>query len=77
MEGLNSPPDFADRVGVEAEVGEAAAPRNLAQLPVIWGLDPGKLDVEFVERLLQCGALLRLDLAFANSRGRKACGRAQ
>jgi hypothetical protein len=74
---LDRAPRFADRIGVEAQVGETAAPGNLAQLRVVRGIDPGKLGVEFVERLLQCGALLRLDLAFANSRGRKACGRAQ
>jgi hypothetical protein len=30
MQGLERPPHFADRTGIEAQVGEAAAPRNLA-----------------------------------------------
>jgi len=76
VQGLERPPHFANRVGVEAQVGEPAAPRNLAQLHVVRRVDVAELGMKFVERLLQCGTLLRLDMALANSRGRKAGGRA-
>jgi len=63
---------FADRTGIEAQVGEPAVPRNLAQLHVVWRVDIDELRMEFVEGLLQRGALAGLDLAPANTRGRKA-----
>ena len=72
MQGLHRTPGFADRIGVEAEIGEAAAARNLPQLHVVGRVDVAKLRVEFVKRLLQRGALLRLDVALADSRGSKA-----
>jgi hypothetical protein len=77
MQGLHRAPGFADRIGVEAEIGEAAAARDLPQLHVVGRVDVAKLRVEFVKRLLQRGALLRLDVALADSRGSKAGSRAQ
>ena len=77
MQGLHRPPDLADRIGVEAEVAETAATCDLTQLHVVRRVDIAKLHVEFVKRLLQRGALLRLDVTFANSGRGKAGSRAQ
>jgi hypothetical protein len=77
VQRLHRPPGFADRIGVEAEISEAAAARDLPQLHVVGRVDVAKLGVEFVKRLLQRGPLLPLDVAFADSRGSKAGSRAQ
>lgn len=74
---MHRAPGFADRIGVEAEIGEAAAARDLPQLHIVGRVDVAKLRVEFVKRLLQRGTLLRLDVALADSRGCKASSRAQ
>src|SRR5262249_41157326 len=63
MERLGCPPNFANQIGVEARVREAAALGNLAQLRVIRGVDPAKQGVNSSKRLLQCDRLLRLDMA--------------
>jgi hypothetical protein len=74
---LQHPPGFAERIGVEAEIGEAATTRDLVQLRIVRRVDIAKLRVKFLERLLQRGALLRLDMAFADSGGGETGGRAQ
>jgi hypothetical protein len=72
VHGLQRAPRFADRIGVEAQIGEAAAARDLAQVHVVSGVDPADLGVKLLERLLQRGALLRFNAAFADSRGRES-----
>ena len=77
VQGLHRPPGFADRIGVEAEIGEAAATRDLAELHVVRRVDIAKLLVKFVERLLQRRPLPCFDVPLADSRGSKAGSRAQ
>ena len=50
---------------------------NLAQLHVVRGIGPADLGAKFVESLLQCGTLFRLDQGLGDSRSREASGRAQ
>jgi hypothetical protein len=74
---LHSSPGVADRSGVEAEIGEAAATRDLAELHVVRRVDIAKLLVKFVERLLQRRPLPCFDVPLADSRGSETGGCAQ